>query len=127
MIYDTFKEQRQGEDITYEPSKTGHEPSKKIGCVCTCCQANNLLCHDCVIFVKSNYNFTNETVSVAFANRYSGRGNKEIICKKCHTKMKSGHTAIAEEGQIAFTNDILKIAQLSDSATSSPDSSIYIS
>ena len=37
MIDDTFKEQRQGEDITYDPSKTGHEPSKKIGCVCTCC------------------------------------------------------------------------------------------
>ena len=41
--------------------------------------------------------------------------------------MKSGHTAIVDEGQIAFTNDILKIAQLSDSATNAPDSSIYIS
>ena len=37
MIDDTFKEQRQGEDITYDQSKTGHEPLKKIGCVCTCC------------------------------------------------------------------------------------------
>ena len=127
MIDDTFKEQRRCEDITYDPSETNHKPSKKIGCVCTCCQANNLLRRDCVIFVKSNYDFTNETVSVAFANRYREKGNKEFICKKCHTKMKSGHTAITDERQVAFTNDILKIAQLSDSATSAPDSSIYIS
>ena len=52
--------------------------------------------------MKSNYNFTNETVSVAFTNRYREKGNKEFICKKYHTKMKSGHTAIADEGQIAF-------------------------
>ena len=98
MIHDTFKEQRQGEDITYDYSKTSPEPSKKIGCVCTCCQATNLLHCDCVIFVKSNYDFTKETVSEAFANRYRERGNKEFMCKKCHTKMKSGYTAIADEG-----------------------------
>ena len=87
MIDDTFKKQRQGEDITYDPSKMSHEPSKKIGCVCTCCQANNLLHCDCVIFVKSNYDFTKETVSDAFANKYRERGNIEFICKKCHTKI----------------------------------------
>ena len=41
--------------------------------------------------------------------------------------MKSGHTAIADEGKIGFTNDIFKIAELSYSVTSAPDSSIYIS
>ena len=40
--------------------------------------------------------------SNALANRYGERGNKEFICKKCHTKMKSGHTAIADEGQMIF-------------------------
>ena len=41
--------------------------------------------------------------------------------------MKSGHTAIADEGKIGFTNDILNIAELSDSLTGTPDISIYIS
>ena len=40
--------------------------------------------------------------------------------------MKSGHAAIADEVKIGFTNDILKIAELSDSVTGAPDSSIYI-
>ena len=41
--------------------------------------------------------------------------------------MKSRHTAIADEGNIGFTNDISKITELPDSVTDAPDSSICIS
>ena len=52
----------------HDPSETCYEASKKCGCVCTCCQANNLLHHDCVISVRSNYDLQMK-VSVTFANR----------------------------------------------------------
>ena len=31
--------------------------SKKYGCVCTCCQADDLPRYQCVIFLGNNYNF----------------------------------------------------------------------
>ena len=41
--------------------------SKKYGCVCTCCHANDLPQHNCVIFVRQNYNLNIHAVANALS------------------------------------------------------------
>ena len=59
--------------------------SKKYGCVCTCCHANELPWYNCVIFLRQNYNLN----IPALANALSKR-QKEFICKPCHKELKDG-------------------------------------
>ena len=59
---------------------------KKYGCVCISCPR----C-DCVIFVKKNYNIDNTNIADALSNRYREVGNKEFICKPCHTRLQNKH------------------------------------
>ena len=67
------------------------DTSKKYGCVCTCCQRKNLMRCDCVIFVKKNYDTDNTNIPNALSNRYREVGNKEFICKPCHTRLQNKH------------------------------------
>ena len=47
---------------------TGHTKEfMKYGCVCTCCHANDLPWHKCVIFLRSNYNFDIPAVANALS------------------------------------------------------------
>ena len=41
--------------------------SKKYGCVCTCCHANDSLWYNCVIFVRQNYNLSIPVVANALS------------------------------------------------------------
>ena len=41
--------------------------SKKYGCVCTCCHANDLPQYNCVIFVRQNYNLNIPAVANALS------------------------------------------------------------
>ena len=41
--------------------------SKKYGCVCTCCHANDLPQYNCVIFVRQNYNLNIPVVANALS------------------------------------------------------------
>ena len=52
---------------------------------------NNLMQHDCVIFVTKNYILDNPNVAYALSRRYREVRNKEFICKPCHTKLQHGH------------------------------------
>ena len=64
---------------------------KKYGCVCTCHRKNLMQC-DCVIFLKRNYDIDNSNIADALSSRYRGEvGNKEFICKLCHTKLQNSH------------------------------------
>ena len=54
----------------------------KYGCTCTCCRPNNLPRYKWVIFIKKNYDFTNEYINTKLLKRYRERNNKEFICKK---------------------------------------------
>ena len=42
------------------------------------------------IFMKKNYDFTNEYVNTKLLKRYRDRNNKEFISKKCHENLKYG-------------------------------------
>ena len=64
---------------------------KKYGCVCTSCHRKNLMRCDCVIFLKNNYNIDNANIADALSSRYRKVGNKEFICKPCHTKLQNKH------------------------------------
>ena len=64
------------------------DTSKKYGCVCTCCHRKNLMWCDCVIFLKKNYDIDNSNIADALTSRYREVGNKEFICKSCHTKLQ---------------------------------------
>ena len=58
--------------------------SKKYGCVCTCCHADDLPRYQCVIFLRNNYNFDIPAVANALSKRYREIRQKEFICKPCH-------------------------------------------
>ena len=66
------------------------ELQTKHGCVCTCCHKKNIICKNCVIFVKKNYDFKNDVIVHALENWYRECNNKEFICKPCHKKLKEG-------------------------------------
>ena len=58
--------------------------SKKYGCICTCCHADDL------IFLRNNYNFDILAVANALSKRHSKIRHKEFICKPCHKQLKDG-------------------------------------
>ena len=62
--------------------------SKKYGCVCTCCHADDLPRYQCVIFLRDNYNFDIPAVANALSKRYREIRQKEFICKPCHKQLK---------------------------------------
>ena len=66
--------------------------SKKYGCVCSCCHANDLPWYNCVIFLRQNYNLNIPAVANANAlsKRYREIRQKEFICKPCHKELKDG-------------------------------------
>ena len=64
--------------------------SKKYGCVCTCCHVNVLPQHNCVIFLRQNYNLNIPAVANALSERYREIRRKEFICKPCHKELKDG-------------------------------------
>ena len=53
--------------------------SKKYGCVCTCCHADDLPRYKCVIFLRNNYNFDIPVVANVLSKRY-----REIRQKNSH-------------------------------------------
>ena len=59
--------------------------------MCTCCHRKNLMQCDCVIFLKKNYDIDNSNIADALSSRYREVGNKEFICKSCHTKLQNSH------------------------------------
>ena len=71
----------------------------KYVCTCTCCKQNNLPRYKCFIFMKKNYDFTDEYVNTILLNRYRERHNKEFICKKCHDNLKYGQQNQSNEVQ----------------------------
>ena len=79
------------------PPEEQHET--KYGCTCTCCKQNNLPRYKCVIFMKKNYDFTNEYINTKLLKRYRERNNKEFICKKCHDNLKYGQQNQSNEVQ----------------------------
>ena len=64
--------------------------SKKYGCVCTCCHADDLLRYQCVIFLRNSYNFDIPFVANGLSKRYREIRQKEFICKPCHKQSKDG-------------------------------------
>ena len=62
--------------------------SKKYGCVCTCCHANDMPQYNCVIFLRQNYNLNIPAVANALSKRYREIRQKEFICKPYHKKQK---------------------------------------
>ena len=64
--------------------------SKKYGCVCTCCHADDLPRYKCVIFLRNNYNFDIPAVANALSKSYREIRQKEFICKPCHKQLKGG-------------------------------------
>ena len=64
--------------------------SKKYGCVCTCCHADDLPQYKCVIFLRNNYNFDILAVANALSKRYREIRQKEFICKPYHKELKDG-------------------------------------
>ena len=62
--------------------------SKKYGCVCTCCHADDLPRYQCVIFLRNNYKFDIPAVANALSKRYREIRQKEFICKPCHKQLK---------------------------------------
>ena len=64
--------------------------SKKYGCVCTCCHANDLPHYNCVIFIRQNYNLNSPAIANALTKRYREIRQKEFICKPCHKQLKDG-------------------------------------
>ena len=44
--------------------------SKKYGCMCTCCHADDLPKYRCVIFLRNKYNFDIPAVANALSKRY---------------------------------------------------------
>ena len=64
--------------------------SKKYGCVCTCCHADDLLRYQCVIFLRNNYDIDILAVANALSKRYQEIRQKEFICKPCHKQLKDG-------------------------------------
>ena len=75
----------------------------KYGCTCKCYKQNNLPRYKCVIFIKKNYDFTNEYVNTKLLMRYRERNNKEFICKKCHDNLKYGQRNQSNELQKNMT------------------------
>ena len=72
------------------PDSRNITESKKYGCVCTCCNRNDLPQYNCVIFVKHNYNFNIPAVANALSKWYREIRQKEFICKPCHKELKDG-------------------------------------
>ena len=64
--------------------------SKKYGCICTCCHANDLPWYNCVIFWRNNYNLNVHAVANALWKRHREIRQKEFICKPCHKQLKDG-------------------------------------
>ena len=56
----------------------------------TYCKQTNLPRYKCVIFIKKNYDFTNNYICCKLLDRYRERNNKEYICKECHQNLKHG-------------------------------------
>ena len=64
--------------------------SKKYGCVCTCCHADDLPRYQCVIFLRNNYTFDIPAVANTLSKRYREIRQKEFICKPHHKQLKDG-------------------------------------
>ena len=64
--------------------------SKKYGCVCKCCHANDLLQFNCVICLRNIYNLNTPAVANALSKRHIEIRQKEFICKSCHKQLKDG-------------------------------------
>ena len=64
--------------------------SKKYGCVCTCCHADDLPWCKCVIFLRNNYNFDIPAVANALSKGHRGIAQKEFMCKPCNKQLKDG-------------------------------------
>ena len=62
--------------------------SKKYGCVCTCCHADDLPKYKCVILLRNNNKFDIPAVANALSNRYREMRQKEFICTPCHKQLK---------------------------------------
>ena len=73
--------------------------SKKYGCVCTCCHADDLPMYKCVIFLRNNYNFDIPAVANALPKRHREIRQKEYICIPCHKQLKDGkYSNIVQNG-----------------------------
>ena len=81
-------------DIEVKKKRAGYtgdtKESKMYGCVCTCCHANDLPQHKCVIFLRNNYNFDIPAVPNALSKRHREIRQKKFICKPCHKQLKDG-------------------------------------
>ena len=64
--------------------------SKKYGCVCSCCHANDLPWYTCVVFLRNSYNFDIPAIANALSQRHRDIRQKEFICKPCHKQLKDG-------------------------------------
>ena len=64
--------------------------SKKYGCVCMCCHADDLPWYKCVIFLRNNHNFDIPAVPNALSKEYREIWQKQFICKPCHKQLKDG-------------------------------------
>ena len=64
--------------------------SKKYGCGCICCHANDLPWYNCVNFLRYNYNLNIPAVANALSKRHREIRQKEFICKPCHKQQKDG-------------------------------------
>ena len=52
--------------------------SKKYGCVCTCCHADDLPRYQCVIFLRNNYNFDIPAVASALSKNIEKLDRKNL-------------------------------------------------
>ena len=64
--------------------------SKKYGCVCTCCHADDLPQYKCVIFLRNNYNFDIPAVANALSKRHREIRPKEFKCEPCPKQLING-------------------------------------
>ena len=64
--------------------------AKKYGCVCTCCNANDLPRYNHVIFLRNNCNLNIHTVVNALSKRCREIRQKDCIYKPCNKQLKDG-------------------------------------
>ena len=72
------------------------DSSSKHECIYTCCHKRNILCKNCVTFIKKNYDYTNLSVTKALEHRYRECKNKEFVWKVCHMNLKTGSVQLLD-------------------------------
>ena len=75
-------------------------------CVYMLSQENLIWC-DCVIFLKKIYDIDNLNIADALSSRYREVGNKEFICKPCHTKLQNSHCNTLNSNAVDHSKNII--------------------